>query len=104
MSHGVITQAVHAGVQAGRGAATGRRGFAGRGSSGIGSEPQRSAPLAAGVSPWSGERVSGWRQAAVVRRKAGTVGAEDRAADSRDRFFKKLLAAHRTAADAAGSE
>jgi AbiV family abortive infection protein len=47
LSHGIVEKDVHQGVQAGRGPAVGAREFAGRGSAGAGSEPERAAPLAA---------------------------------------------------------
>jgi hypothetical protein len=47
LSHGIIPQVVHKGVQAGRGAAAGRRCFDWRSGAGAGSEPERAASLAA---------------------------------------------------------
>src|ERR1017187_6833445 len=49
LSHGIVEKDVHEGVQAGRGAAAGTRGFHRRGGAGVGGQPQRAAPLAAGV-------------------------------------------------------
>src|SRR5258708_302208 len=46
-SHGFVTQAVHQGIQAGRGSAAGGRGIAGRGCTGVGGQPARVATLAA---------------------------------------------------------
>src|SRR5258708_11422120 len=50
LSHGVVTQVVHQGVQAGRGAAAGARSSHRRSGAGVGGQSQRAAPLAAGVS------------------------------------------------------
>ena len=47
LSHGIVTQAVHQGVQAGRRSAAGSRGIAGRGVTGVGGQPERVAALAA---------------------------------------------------------
>ena len=47
LSHGVVKKDVQQGVQASRGAADGARGFARRSGAGVGSEPERAAPLAA---------------------------------------------------------
>jgi hypothetical protein len=47
LSHGIVTQAVHQGVQAGRRSAAGIGGLAGRGGARLGSQPQRFASLAA---------------------------------------------------------
>ena len=73
-----------------------------RGGAGVGGEPERAAPLAAGVPPGAGQRVSRQRQAALVRRPGRRAGAEDRPAGAGDRFFEGVLAAHRGTADAAG--
>ena len=73
-----------------------------RGGAGAGSEPERAAPLAAGVPPGAGQCVSGQRQAALVRRPGRGAGAEGRPAGPGDRFFEGVLAAHRGTADAAG--
>ena len=59
LSHGIITKAVHQGVQAGRREAAGARRVDGRSSAGVGGQSQRVAALASGVSPRCGERVSG---------------------------------------------
>ena len=47
LSHGIVTQDVHQGVQAGRRTASGSRGFDGRGGARAGSQPERVASLAA---------------------------------------------------------
>jgi inositol oxygenase len=47
LSHGIVTQEVHQGVQAGRRTASGSRGFDGRGGARAGSQPERVASLAA---------------------------------------------------------
>ena len=73
-----------------------------RGGAGAGSEPERAAPLAAGVPPGAGQRVSGQRKAALVRRPDRGTGTQDRPAGAGDRFFEGVLAAHRGTADAAG--
>src|SRR3954470_16011037 len=75
-----------------------------RSGAGAGGKPQRAAPLAAGVPSGSGQCVSWQRKAALVRRPDRGVGAESRSADAGDRFFKGVLAAHRGAADATGTD
>src|SRR5271166_479401 len=104
MSHGIVTEVVHEGVQGGRGAAVGAGNIAGRGSAGAGSECQRSASLAAGIPEGSGECLPWVGQAALVGGPGCRAGTQDRPADVGDRFFKKVLATHRRAADAAGTE
>src|SRR5258708_546887 len=71
---------------------------------GVGGEPQRVAPLAAGVPSGARQCVSWERETALVRRPDRRVGAQGRPADVGDRFFAGVLAAHRGAADAAGTE
>ena len=85
-------------------AAAGARGFDRGSGAGVGSERQRVAPLAAGVPPRARQCLSRQRQAALVRRPNCRVGAQGRAADAGDRFFERVLAAHRGAADAAGTD
>src|ERR1039457_6011322 len=102
LSHGIISQAVHQGVQAGRGTAAGSRGIVGRGGAGVGSQPQCIAPLAACVSAGARQCVSRQRAGALERGPDCRVGTEDRSAGFGDRFFEGVLAAHRGTADAAG--
>src|SRR5664279_565721 len=66
LSHGVVSQAVHQRVQTGRGPAAGAGGIHRRSSTGGGGQRQRFAPLAPGVPPRTGKRVSRWGQAALV--------------------------------------
>src|SRR3990170_6433833 len=47
MSHGIVSQAIHEGVQVGGHRTAGARGFAGGGGTGTGSEPERIAALEA---------------------------------------------------------
>src|SRR5689334_22768364 len=66
LSHGIVEKDVDQGVQAGRSAAAGTRCIDRGGRPRAGSEPQRVAPLATGVPPRSGQRVSGERETALV--------------------------------------
>src|SRR5207249_6223185 len=50
------------------------------------------------------QRVSGQWEAALVRRPDRRAGAQGRPAGAGDRFFEGVLAAHRGAADAAGTD
>src|SRR5438046_5072929 len=84
LSHGIITKAVHQGVQAGRREAAGARRVDGRSSAGVGGQSQRVAALASGVSPRCGERVSGSGEPALVGREDSGVGAEGGAANAGD--------------------
>jgi hypothetical protein len=68
LSHGIVEKDIHEGVQVGRGAAAGTRGFHRRGGAGVGGQPQRAAPLAAGDSPGARQRVSRARKATLGRR------------------------------------
>src|ERR1043166_2201204 len=102
LSHGVVTQVVHQGVQAGRGSAAGRGRLDRGGGTGVGSQPERAASLEAGVSPGTRQRLSGKREAALERRPDRGTGTQDRPAGAGDRFFEGVLAAHRGTADAAG--
>src|ERR1700685_2796827 len=104
LSHGIVTQAVHQGVQTGRCAAAGTRGIDWGSGAGVGGEPQCVAALEAGVPSGTRQCVSGQRKAALVRRPDRRVGAQGRPADPGDRFFERVLAAHRGTADAAGTE
>src|SRR5580658_7890806 len=70
-----------------------------RGNVRAGSEPERAAPVAPGVSS-----VSGSGEAALVRRPGCGAGAEGGPAGAGDRFFEGVLAAHRGAADVAGTD
>src|SRR4051794_6231736 len=60
--------------------------------------------MAPGIPPRSRERVSGQREAALVGRPGSGAGTEGRSAGSGDRFFERVLAAHRGNADAGGVE
>src|SRR5215475_14020086 len=68
MNHGIVSQAVYSGVQVGRDPAAGARYFDNRSSTGIRSESERAASLVEGVSPGSGECLSGTRATALVGR------------------------------------
>src|SRR5215469_15641509 len=104
MSHGIVSQAVYSGVQVGRSAAARARNCHGGSSAGDGSQPQRTASLAQGVPARTGQCVSRSGAEALGGRADGGARAQDRAADAGDRFFERVLAAHRRAADAAGIE
>src|SRR5713226_6799074 len=104
LSHGIVSYAVHQGVQTGRRATAGTRGIDRGSGEGEGGEPQRIAPLAAGVASGARQRVSGQWEAALVRRPDRRGGAQGRPAGAGDRFFEGVLAAHRGAADAAGTD
>src|SRR5258708_26318072 len=71
---------------------------------GVGGEPQRVAPLAAGVPSGARQCVSWERETALVRRPDRGIGAQGRPADVGDRFFAGVLAAHRGAAEATGTD
>src|SRR5437870_1216359 len=70
----------------------------------VGGQPPRAASLAPGVPPRPGQRLSGQWQAALVGRPDRRAGAQGRPAGAGDRFFEGVLAAHRGAADAAGTD
>ncbi len=74
------------------------------GGSGSGGESERATPLAAGVPGWPRQRISGEWQAALAGGADCGVGAEGRPTAPGDRFFEGLLAVHRAAADAAGTD
>src|SRR5277367_2777842 len=59
--------------------------------------------MAAGVPRRRRPRVSGSGQAEARREPGGGTGAQDRPANSGDRFFKTCLAASRRSADAASA-
>src|SRR5258708_35118950 len=71
---------------------------------GVGGEPQRVAALGEGVPSGARQCVSWERETALVRRPDRRVGAQGRPADVGDRFFAGVLAAHRGAADATGTD
>ena len=58
LSHGIVTQAVHQGVQAGRCTAAGSGRFTSRSGTWVGSQPQRVGSLAARVPSGARERIS----------------------------------------------
>src|ERR1700733_6613675 len=60
--------------------------------------------MAPGVPTGSGQRISRQREAALVRRPGCGSGAKGGPAGAGDRFFEGVLAAHRGAADVAGTE
>src|SRR3984957_4776042 len=102
LSHGIVSQAVHQGIQAGRGEAAGKWRFDRGGSTGVGSQCQRAAPLAARVAARPRQCISWQRAASLVRRQDRRVGTKDRTANLGNRFFEGVLAAHRGTADVAG--
>jgi hypothetical protein len=75
LSHGIVTQAVHQGVQAGRCTAAGSRRFTSRSGPWVGSQPQRVGSLAARVSTSARQRISGSGTAALVRGPSRRAGA-----------------------------
>ena len=66
--------------------------------------PERAASLAAGVPARARQRVSRERKAALVGGADRGVGTEGGPTNLGDRFFERVLAAHRGAADAAGTD
>ncbi len=105
LSHGFVTQAIHEGIQAGRGSAAGSRGIAWPRLHG-GWRSIRTCCNVGGVSfvRRPATRFPGNVAAALVRRPRSRVGAQNRSAGSGDRFFEGVLAAHRGTADAAGTD
>jgi len=64
--------------------------------------PQRTAPLAAGISERARQRLPGQRKPVLGGGSNCRTGAQDRPAGAGDRFFEGVVAAHRGTADAAG--
>jgi len=95
---------VHQRIQTGRGASAGTRGLDGGSVEGVGSQRERATPLASGVPERNGQRLSGQLEAAPVGRPNRGTGTQSRPAGFGDRFFERVLAAHRGAADAAGTD
>ncbi len=74
-----------------------------RGGAGIGSESERVAPLAARDARGPGQRVPWPWETTLVGWPGGRIGTGGRSADPGDRFFERVLAAHRGTADATGT-
>src|SRR6202051_2552944 len=60
--------------------------------------------MAEGIPPWSGQRLSGRRKAALGRNQSRATGKDGGPADTGDLFFEGVLAPHRGRANAAGTD